>query len=132
MAAKNKTILIVDDEVNLLEVFSEKLKSAGYDVAEAASGEAAIEKLKTIRPDLILLDLKMAPGMDGMETISKIKENPQWRKIRVAFLTNYGEPRPQEAWIDEKVSREVGAVAYIRKTDDLDKIAEEINSILEH
>ena len=122
---KKPLILTIDDTAAFREIFAMKLTSMGFDVVEAASGREGIEKLKTIKPDLILCDIEM-PGMNGIETLEKLKENPETKDIRVVFLTSFGESEAEMSHLDKKFAKEIGAMDYIRKTDDLDKIAEQI------
>ncbi len=68
------TILVVDDEENILETLSDTLKDDGYEVKAASSGEAALTLIKEQSPELILLDVWMSPGIDGLETLKAIKE----------------------------------------------------------
>ncbi len=84
-----------------------------------------IAKLKDIKPELIVLDLEM-PGMNGVETLMKIKGDPATKDERVIFLTNYGEPQEKLAEVDKKFASEVGALCYLRKTDDMTHIVKEI------
>jgi len=67
-------ILIVDDEANIRRMLGALLKSEGFDVAEAANGNAALLALDEYRPEAILLDLMMPPGPDGIATLAKIRE----------------------------------------------------------
>jgi len=118
-------VLLVDDDKDLRDVLSTKLIANGFQVIEAAKGIEGIEKAKQFQPDLILLDLEM-PEVDGVETLNKLLSEPETKQMRVVFLTNYGEPRNVSAWTDEKFARELGAIDYIKKTDDLDKIVGEV------
>jgi|GEM_PF-468328 len=79
-------ILVVDDDPGIVWVIKQILSKAGHVVSTAQSGEAALEKLKTQRPDLILLDVMM-PGLDGWETLEIIRKNPGLENIPVAMLT---------------------------------------------
>lgn len=81
-----KKVMIVDDEESLIELVSAVLEQEGYDVLTAMNGEEALEKLKTAKPDLILLDMMM-PGMSGREVCARIRENPKTKNLKVAFLT---------------------------------------------
>jgi len=67
-------ILIVDDEANIRRMLGALLKSEGFDIAEAANGNAALLALDQVRPDAILLDLMMPPGPDGIATLETIRE----------------------------------------------------------
>lgn len=79
-------ILAVDDTPANLEVISETLSDAGYNVVAAIDGERAIKRLQNYHPDLILLDIQM-PGMDGFETCRRIRSNPKTAGIPIIFIT---------------------------------------------
>ena len=101
-------ILIVDDTPTNLDVISEALSDAGYNVAIATSGERALKQLERRLPDLILLDVMM-PGIDGFETCQFLKANPKTCDIPVIFMTALADA-------DSKIKGfEVGAVDYITK-----------------
>jgi len=87
-AAGPKSILIVDDEEVIRNFFSETL--AEYRILTAKSGEEALEVIKTERPGLVLLDLKMPGGMDGLETLKHIRKKD--KALAVVILTAYGTP----------------------------------------
>ena len=78
--------MIVDDEDGVLYLISTILKKAGHDPITASSGEECFELLKTVKPELILLDVMM-PGLDGYDTCKMIKSNDNYKKIPVAMLT---------------------------------------------
>ena len=82
----SKKILVVDDEENIRELVSAVLARAGFEVETASDGAECIEKLKTLKPNLVLLDMMM-PGMSGRETCEKIRANPKTKSLKVAFLT---------------------------------------------
>jgi CheY-like chemotaxis protein len=81
-----KKIMIVDDEDNILELVKAVLENEGFEVITASEGNECLEKLKTIKPDLILLDMMM-PGMSGREVCERIRANPDTKDLKVAFLT---------------------------------------------
>jgi len=80
------TILVVDDSPFIVDVFVTMLERGGYRSVAAYSGEECLEILKTVTPDLILLDIMMEP-MDGWETLEKVKENSATKEIPVLMLT---------------------------------------------
>jgi len=82
-----KTILLVEDDVFVSDIYQTKISSEGYEVILAENGLEAIKKLEKSIPDLILLDIIM-PYMDGMETLRKIKSEEKWIKIPIILLTN--------------------------------------------
>ena len=129
METNKLSILIVDDDDNFREILGTKLKAAGFLVEEASSGEESLEKAGKFEPDLVILDVNM-PNLSGVETLSRLKSNPNLAKIKVIFLTSYGDLKEEAFWLDEKFARELGAHDFIRKSDDIDKIVEEIKSVL--
>lgn len=129
MAAANKTVLLVDDEVDLRSIIKTKLEASGVTVREANNGREAIEWLRKNRPDLVVMDVKM-PIMNGVEAVAAMKADADLKDVNVIFLTNFGEQDIDNAWIDEKYAKEIGALGHIRKTDDLSVIVERINGLL--
>jgi DNA-binding response OmpR family regulator len=85
-----KTILIIEDDKFLRELIVQKLLKEGYDISEAIDGEEGIKKIKTEKPDLILLDL-ILPGIDGFEVLSRMKADEKLAKIPVIILSNLGQ-----------------------------------------
>ncbi len=101
-------ILIVDDTVENLEVVSQVLEDAGYEVATAMNGERALKLASNHPPDLILLDVQM-PIIDGFETCQRLKANPKTATIPVIFMTVLSDT-------DSKVKGfDLGGVDYITK-----------------
>ena len=101
-------ILVVDDDAGIRVVVTRLLARAGYEVTEAAYGQAGYQIAVSENPNLILLDLMM-PVMDGFEVLSKLKRNPATSRIPVIILT---------AKIDAESERRCmrsGAVDYIKK-----------------
>ena len=88
---EKKTILVVDDDSDARTVVKTILSSNGYEVEEAGGGAAALDKLKTLRPALILLDIMM-PEMSGYEVMVHLKQRPETQNIPVIMLTAKGEP----------------------------------------
>ncbi len=80
------TILIVDDSPFIVDVFVTMLERGGYRTVAAYGGDECLEILKTVTPDLILLDIMMEP-MDGWKTLQHIKEDPATKDIPVLMLT---------------------------------------------
>ena len=82
--ALNKTVLIVDDEPDTLELVKLVLESAGFKTVSAANGIEALKEVDVSKPDLVLLDIMM-PDMDGWEVFRKIKE--KYSTLPIAILT---------------------------------------------
>lgn len=101
-------ILLVDDEQDILSFLSYNLKKDGFDVYTADSGKEAIDRVREIKPNLILLDVMM-PVMDGIETCRELREIQEIKNTMIAFLTARNEDYSQIAGFD------VGADDYITK-----------------
>lgn len=102
------SILLVDDEPDILEFVSYNLKKEGFKVRTANNGLEAVDKAKKEKPHLILLDVMM-PGMDGIETCDALRSMPELDGTMIAFLTARGEDYSQVAGF------EAGADDYITK-----------------
>ena len=81
-----ETILVVDDDPDIARFVEVNLRSAGYDVAVAGDGEAALDRARTLRPDLVLLDVMM-PRLDGFEVAQRLRRNPQTANTSIIMLT---------------------------------------------
>ena len=82
-----KSILIVDDEEDIRDLLSYNLKKAGFNVDVASNGKDCLSKLKSNKPNLILLDVMM-PEMDGLEVCEEIKSESTNADILICFLKN--------------------------------------------
>jgi len=80
------TIMIVDDDVDIVNLFRIFLSREGHIAITASDGSVCLSKLDQVHPDLILLDIMMEP-MDGWETLAAIKKNPQTTNIPVIMIT---------------------------------------------
>jgi len=108
LAVHTQTVLVVDDEPDSLRMLSAALEGAELSVLVATSGQAALDLLEHILPDLILMDAVM-PGIDGFETTARIKARPEWVNVPVIFMTGLTESEHVvEAF-------EVGGVDYVKK-----------------
>ena len=119
-----KTILLVDDESDILLTVSQVLETFGYNVIKAKNGQECLEKLCDMRdnPDLVLLDIMM-PEISGWDVAAKIKDNPDWKKIPIVFLTAKG----------DTMSIGMGNLAsvdYIVKPFDINDLKQRLEKIL--
>lgn len=85
-----KKILIVEDEPILQEMYKDKFTKEHFEVTTADNGEEGLEKAKSHKPDLVLLDLMM-PVMDGKAMLRKLRQIPEFKNLPVIVLTNAGE-----------------------------------------
>lgn len=102
------TILIVEDDIQLADIFSKALNHEGYKTVVVNSGNEVNSALKITKVNLILLDI-MLPGKDGFQVLKELKDTPSTRKIPVIMLTSMGEVE-----LIEKSLRS-GAADYIIK-----------------
>ncbi|MBI1870206.1 MAG: response regulator [Chlamydiae bacterium] len=118
---KIPSILVVDDQVGMLETFTDILGDKGYKVATASDGYTAIDKVKKETFDVIFMDIKM-PGINGVQTFREIKKvNP---KTAVIMMTAYS----VEDLVKEAI--EEGAYTVIYKPFDIDRVVETIERVL--
>lgn len=122
-----KKILLVDDEPEILDIYGEALEDGDFEVIRASNGLECIEKAKSEKPDLVLLDLKM-PEMDGMEVFSNLHAYDETKDIKVVFLTAFGDPLSIET--DIKLAKELGAIDFIKKGLDLDELVLRVREIV--
>lgn len=108
MKKEDINILIVDDEEDILEFVGYNLRREGYQVITATNGFDAVEMASRHRPQLIILDIMM-PGMDGIETCEKLRENDDLRRTIITYFTARNEDYSQIA------GYEAGADDYITK-----------------
>jgi len=119
-----KTVLIVDDEPNIVVPIEFLMEQNGYSVLVAGSGEEALEIIAKYEPDLVLLDI-MLPGVDGYEVCEIIRLNPEWQHMKVIFLTAKGRD------VDVAKGMVLGADAYIIKPFSNIDILENVRKLLD-
>jgi CheY-like chemotaxis protein len=87
---KTKKILIVEDEIALINVLSDKLTNEGYDVIKAMDGKEGLRVAISDQPDLILLDINL-PVMDGITMLKELRKDEFGKTVEVVMLTNFNE-----------------------------------------
>ncbi len=123
MAAEQKTILVADDDKDLVMALSIRLKAAGYDVISAHDGEEAYELASKNKPDLIILDVRMPAG-GGFSSIDRMKHSLTTRNIPVIFLTAFDDEEMREE------GRNLGAAGFFRKPFDDSEFMAAIEGVL--
>ena len=113
------TILLVEDDPAILKLLEYIFKKE-YSVVLAINGKDALEKISEHKPDLIISDIMM-PRMDGYETLTKLKNDPETMNIPFIFLTSVQSPA------SKRLSRELGASNYILKPFKAKEFLEVIN-----
>ena len=118
-----KKILIADDEHKILMSLEYSFKKIGYEVFIARDGTEVLEFLKTIKPDVILLDIMM-PNLDGYSTLEEIKKNSTLEHTKVLFLSAKNNPKDIEKGL------EMGADAYVTKPYSIKKLTEQVENLI--
>ena len=119
-----KTILLVEDDPFLIDIYATKFKEAGFEVSVAEDGEDALRKIQEKKPDLLLLDIVL-PRMDGWEMLEKIK-NQNLKGFKIVVLSNLGQKDNIERGI------RLGADKYLVKAHlTPGEVVREIKTILE-
>lgn len=112
-----RTVLIIEDEKLIIVSTQMVLEAAGFRVESATNGEDGIAKARSLSPDLILLDIMM-PGIDGWETLTRLKRDPETASIPVIIFTAREHARGHQK------SSEMGAADYFRKPFEPDELIE--------
>ncbi|MFA6170435.1 MAG: response regulator [Candidatus Margulisiibacteriota bacterium] len=124
MAEEKKIkVLVVDDEPDVVSLLEVLLNSYGYSVISAADGQQALEKARTERPDLIILDV-MLPKLDGYKVARMLKFDENFSKIPIIMLTAKVTDKDKETGI------ETGADVYLTKPFETDKLLASIETVL--
>lgn len=113
VASEGPTVLVVDDDPNALDLLERFLSRNGFNVLTEASGDAALRTARAKRPDVITLDVVM-PGMDGLEVLRLLKNEPQLEHIPVILLT---------VTEDQKLGYALGASEYLTKPVDWQRLS---------
>ena len=123
-AKKEKTILVVDDEPDVIDIITLCLKEKGFIIESASNGVEALEKLNILLPHLIIVDIQM-PKMNGFELIKRLKQNPMLSSIPVVILT--GTYISEE---DRKHGLLLGATRYLTKPFKIQNLIQDIEDVL--
>ena len=115
----SKTILLVDDEPDVVDLIKNRLEANQYTVMTAQDGHEALEKIYAHKPDLIVLDIMM-PGISGYDVCERIKHDPDVCHIPVFILT------AKIRYKDKKEGEHCGADAYITKPYSSDLLLDQI------
>ena len=121
--SRGATVLVVEDNPVNRKLARNVLRSRGYRVLEAETGEEGIELARAERPHLILMDLQL-PGMDGIEATKRLKADPATRPIPVIALSAHAQD------VDVARAREAGCAGYIAKPIRLSRFPQQVGSYL--
>jgi two-component system, OmpR family, alkaline phosphatase synthesis response regulator PhoP len=120
-----KSILVVEDEPNIVLSLQFLMKKAGFDVRVARDGDEALAEVESRVPDLILLDV-MIPKRDGYDVCQTIRANPSWQSIYIIMLTAKGRE------VDREKGIALGANDYVTKPFSTRDLTEKVKQILEN
>lgn len=118
-----QTILVVDDETDLLDLIEYNLHKEGFNVLKAEDGEEGIKVAKEHRPDLILLDIMM-PKMDGLEAVEIMRQDEDLKKTPIIFLTARSDEKTEIDGLNK------GGDDYITKPISTTKLVSRIKAVL--
>jgi DNA-binding response OmpR family regulator len=118
-----KQIVVVEDERDMAELISLRLKKEGYDVEVAHNGMDGLRLVQSSRPDLVLLDL-MLPGLSGTEVAQKLRDDPRTREIPIIMVTAKAEDS------DVVVGLHMGADDYVTKPFSMSVLLARISAVL--
>jgi DNA-binding response OmpR family regulator len=118
------SILVVDDEPNIVLSLEFLLKQAGFRVRTVSNGEAALAAIAQEPPDLVLLDV-MIPGRDGYAVCQEVRSNPAWRDMRIIMLTAKGGDIQREKGLS------LGADEYLTKPFSTRELVELVRRMLD-
>ncbi len=121
---KAASILVVDDDPEIVTLLSTRLGKRGYKVTTASDGSSAIAQAKKSKPDIMLLDVMM-PGKSGWEVARALKQDPATSAIKIVMVTAIGEQ------VNEITSPIYGADAHIDKPFEFEKLEKVIGRLLE-
>jgi len=117
-------VLIVDDDVTLRDMYAERLKAEGFEVDTAGNGAEGIEKAKSAKPDVILMDVMM-PQVNGFNALEKIKQDADIKDIPVIMLTALIQAENKTRGL------QAGAAGYIVKSETMPgEVIKKINAVL--
>ena len=117
------TVLVIDDEKDLIELVRYNLDKEGFDVVAASDGSSGLEIATRHRPNLVVLDLMM-PGMDGLEVCRRMRGDERTRRIPVIMLT------AKAAETDKIIGLEMGADDYITKPFSVRELLARVRAVL--
>lgn len=116
-------LLLIEDDVFFRKFYVEKLKEKGFEIDEAGDGEEGLEKIRTTKPDLIVLDI-ILPKKDGFEVLKALQADTTLSKIPVLVFSTLGQGS------DVEKAKKMGASDYVNKSMfDFNQLLEKINTL---
>jgi two-component system alkaline phosphatase synthesis response regulator PhoP len=129
--AENRKILIADDEPDILEILKFNLQEQGYEVLTASNGQEALDKAKSGKPELIILDVMM-PMKTGVEVCKTLRSLPEFKNVLIIFLTALSDDNATiaglESGADDYISKPISPKVLISKVNALFRRSESKDS----
>jgi DNA-binding response OmpR family regulator len=119
----SKKILVADDEPNIVAALQFLLQRSGFEVLVARNGEEALQLVEAAAPDMVLLDVMM-PVRSGYEVCRRIRERPEWDRIKIVMLSAKG----RDAEVNKGLA--LGADLYITKPFSTRDLVEKVEGLL--
>lgn len=118
---KNKTILVFDDDTNILDVFTIVLEASGYHVEISETSHNILERVKEVNPDMIIMD-NWIPNIGGVKATQILKGEPAFKHIPVIYCSANNDV--------SSLAEQAGAEAYLAKPFDLDELENKVATLL--
>lgn len=120
-AATRLNVMIVEDHRLDLKLAGDRMRLSGHLTLDHTNAEHAIDKLETIRPDVVLLDLNL-PGMDGLTFVRRVKDNPRTRGLPIVAITSYADDYRREELLA------AGCAGYLIKPVDMEELLRQLET----
>ena len=118
-----KTVLLIEDDLDIQRIYSEKLEGAGYEVFLAADGTQGIQLINEKNPNLILLDIMLPGKINGLELLEQLKADENFKNIPIIVLTNLDTEKDN--------AMDIGANDYLLKAStDLNVLVEKVKKYI--
>ena len=118
-----KKILLVEDDLDIQNIYGDLLRNKGYQVTGATNGNQGLHIIKTEKPDLVLLDIMLPGGINGFDILEQLKKDEDLKNIPVIILTNLE--------TEKKVANKIGVTDYLIKANvGLNQLVERVNQYL--
>ncbi|KAA2313149.1 response regulator [Pseudooceanicola sediminis] len=118
-----KSVLVIEDEPNIIEAISFILSRDGWHVATHSNGIDAVEAVRARRPDLVILDV-MLPGRSGYDILRELRAGPETGGLPVLMLTARGQPK------DRAMAEQIGASRFMTKPFSNAEVLEAVNDLI--
>lgn len=124
MQEAKKTILLVEDDTFLIDIYTKQLTGAGFMVQVASDGESVVNKIKELKPDLVMLDI-ILPKMSGWDVLKIVREDAEIKDTKIVILSALSQKEDLEKGVKYNVAK------YLSKADNTpSQISEEVKKIL--